>query len=316
MKTNLGISDMALNDTFEGFYILSSVRQLVSSKGSPYLNMMLSDCSGSINAMAWDYSGPITDKDEGKVIKVRGSVSEYKGALQVTVDRIRLATDADTYKVSDLVPTAPIDVERELKAVRNLIASIEDVDYRRICETMLQRYMGSFADIPAAKSVHHSFLHGLLMHTSSMMKTADHLALQYKDVVDRSLLLAGTFLHDFGKRLEFTFSDLGLVTSYSVKGQLLGHLVMGAQDVAEISRELSIPGEKSMLLQHLILSHHGVPEYGAAVEPKCAEAELLSYIDLIDSRMEIYREALADMKVGEVSESTVFGLGKRVYRHM
>ena len=316
MKNNLGISDMMLNDTFEGFYILSSVRQLVSSKGSPYLNMMLSDCSGTINAMVWDYSGPITDKDKGSVIKVRGSVSEYKGTLQVTVDRIRLATNTDNYKISDLVPTAPIDAEQELETVRKLISSIEDSDYRRICEIMLQRYMQSFINIPAAKSVHHSFLHGLLMHTSNMMKTADHLAFQYKDIVDRSLLITGTFLHDFGKRQEFTFSDLGLVTSYSIKGQLLGHLVMGAQDVAEISRELSIPGEKSMLLQHLILSHHGVPEYGAAVEPKCAEAELLSYIDLIDSRMEIYREALADMKVGEVSESTIFGLGKRVYRHM
>ena len=316
MKTGLKISDMVLNDTFEGFYILSSVRQLTSSKGAPYLNTMLSDCSGNINAMVWDYTGPITDKDKGKVIKVRGSVTEYKGAPQVTVDRIRLASESDHYNISDLVPTAPIDVEQELANVRGLIASIEDSDYRRICETMLHRYTQSFVDIPAAKSVHHNFLHGLLMHTSNMMKTADHLALQYKEIVDRSLLLAGTFLHDFGKRLEFTFSDLGLVTSYSVKGQLLGHLVMGAQDVAEISRELSIPEEKSILLQHLILSHHGIPEYGAAVEPKCAEAELLSYIDLIDSRMEIYREAFADIEVGEVSESTIFGLGKRVYRHM
>lgn len=316
MKTNLRVIDMAINDSFEGFYLLASIRRLISSKGAPYLSTMLSDCSGSINAMVWDYTGSLADKDEGKVIKVRGTVTEYKGALQVTVDRIRLANDVDPYNISDLVPTAPVDVEQELSAVRNLIVSIEDSDYRSICEAMLQQYIQSFTNIPAAKSVHHSFLHGLLMHTSNMMKTADHLALQYKGIVDRSLLIAGTFLHDLAKRLEFTFSELGLVTSYSIKGQLLGHLVMGAQDVAEISRELGIPDEKSVLLQHLILSHHGIPEYGAAVEPKCAEAELLSYIDLIDSRMEIYREAFDDIEVGNVSENAVLGLGKRVYRHM
>lgn len=316
MKINLGISDMTLNDSFEGFYILDSARQLVTSKGAPYLSTVLSDCSGSINAMVWDYSGSITEKDAGKVIKVRGSVSEYKGSLQVTVDRIRLAVDSDTYSISDLVPTAPIDVESEMADVRNLIAGIEDADYRRICEAMLQRYAEIFISIPAGKRVHHSFLHGLLMHTSNMMKTADHLSRLYGKIVNRSLLVAGTFLHDFGKRLEFTLSDLGLVTNYSIKGQLLGHLVIGAQDVAEISRELGVPEEKSVLLQHLILSHHGVPEHGAAVEPKCAEAELLSYIDLIDSRMEIYREAFFDISIGEISETVVFGLGKRVYRHM
>lgn len=108
----------------------------------PYLNTILSDCSGSINAMVWDYSGPVTEKDAGKVIKVRGSVSEYKGSLQVTVDRIRLAVDSDTYNISHLVPTAPIDIESEMADVRNLIAGIEDTDYRRICAAMLQRYFG------------------------------------------------------------------------------------------------------------------------------------------------------------------------------
>ena len=159
------------------------------------------------------------------------------------------------------------------------------------------------------------FLSGLLMHTLNMLRLADFLAMQYADTVDRSLLLAGTLLHDFGKEQEFTFSDLGLVTDYSTKGQLLGHLVMGAQEVGEAAAQLGIPEEKSVLLQHLLLSHHGEPQFGAAVLPQCAEAELLSLIDQIDSRMEIYREVLAPLKAGEFSQR-VFALdNRRVYKH-
>ena len=152
------------------------------------------------------------------------------------------------------------------------------------------------------------------MHTANMMAMADFLSGQYASVIDRSLLLTGTLLHDFAKEIEFRFSDLGIVTDYSVKGQLLGHLVMGAQEVAQVCAELGTPEEKSLLLQHMILSHHGEPEYGAAVKPMFAEAELLSYIDMVDSRMEIYAELLPSVAEGSFS-SRVFALDKRIYHH-
>ena len=108
-------------------------------------------------------------------------------------------------------------------------------------------------------------------------------------------------------------TDLGLVTGYSARGQLLGHLVMGAQEAAEVARQVNMPEEKSVLLQHLILSHHGEPEFGAAVVPMCPEGELLSLIDKLDSRMEIYREELEKLQPGEVSRR-IFALDKRIYR--
>jgi 3'-5' exoribonuclease len=147
-----------------------------------------------------------------------------------------------------------------------------------------------------------------------MLQTADFLAGMYRSVIDRNLLIAGTLLHDFAKCKEFTTSSLGLVTDYSMKGQLLGHLVMGAHEVANIAAELKIPEEKSVLLQHLILSHHGEPDFGAAVRPMCAEGELLSYIDMIDSRMEIYRETLEEIPAGEFSKR-IFALDRRIYHH-
>ena len=265
--------------------------------------------------MVWDYAGPISGADTGKVVKVRGEISEYKGSMQITVEKIRLAGADDRYDVAALVPTAPIDADATLRDVRELVASIKDKDYRLIAETLLNRNLEAFMTIPAAKSVHHAFLHGLLMHTSYMLKTADFLSNLYGEVVNRSLMLTGTLLHDFKKREEFGFSELGLVTEYTVKGQLLGHLVMGAQEIAGVAIELGIPEEKSILLQHMVLSHHGTPEWGAAVRPMCAEAELLSYIDLIDSRMEIYKESHETTPIGEFSDR-IFALdGKRIYHH-
>ena len=315
MEYDLPIARMARGIDIEGFYLLKSAFPKVTVSGKPFLTAVLADESGTIEAKVWDYSGPIGERDAGKVIKVRGSVSDYRGALQVTVDKLRHAAEDDHVDVSRLVRVAPIDRAGAYADITRLVSTLEDADYRAVCEEMLRRHEDAFRTIPAAKSVHHSFLSGLLMHTYNMLRLADFLAAQYADTVNRSLLLAGTLLHDFGKEREFTFSELGLVTDYSTKGQLLGHLVMGAQEIAALSAELDLPEEKAMLLEHLILSHHGEPEFGAAVLPQCAEAELLSLIDQIDSRMEIYREALAPLKSGEFSQR-IFALdNRRIYKH-
>jgi len=317
MEVGLSIAQMQRGMDVEGFYLLKAAFAKVTASGKPFLSAVLADTSGTIEAKVWDYSGPIGARadDAGRVVKIRGSVSEYRGALQVSVHRIRMAEAADTYDKSLLVPTAPIDADAALADVQRLVASIADADYRSVAETMLARHLDAFRRIPAGKTVHHSFLSGLLMHTYNMLRAADFLAGLYPEVIDRSLLLTGTLLHDFAKEREFVFSDLGIVTEYSTAGQLLGHLVMGAQEVAAIAAELDLPEEKATLLEHLILSHHGQPEFGAAVLPQCAEAELLSLVDQIDSRMEIYREVLAPLKAGEFSQR-VFALdNRRVYKH-
>lgn len=314
MEYNKLIMDMTLGDDVEGFYILKAAYPKTTASGKPFLSATLSDKTGAIEIKVWDYTGPIASADEGKVVKIRGNVGEYRGTPQITVDRIRLADENDQYDVSALVPVAPIDVEATMDELKVLIASIKDEDYRKVCQIFLEQHYDAWKNTPAAKSVHHGFLSGLLMHTTTMLKIADFLAGLYGDIIDRSLLLAGTFLHDFGKQQEFTLSQLGLVTDYSVKGQLLGHLVMGAQEVAKLAAVIGTPEDKAVLLQHMILSHHGEPEFGAAVKPICAESELLSQIDMIDSRMEIYRETLQDMQVGEVS-NRIFALDKRVYKH-
>lgn len=315
MEYNKSVQDMVPGDKVEGFYLLKEAYQKVSSNGKPFLSAVIADKTGTIDVKVWDYSGPVgAQEDIGKVVKIRGDVSEFKGSPQLSLSNVRMALPEDNCDTSRLVAVAPIDRDETLEKVRALIASLEDSDYRQVAQRMLETHLEAFRSIPAAKSVHHSFLSGLLMHTANMLQLADFLAGLYPQVIDRSLLLTGTLLHDFAKEIEFQFSELGIVTDYSLKGQLLGHMVMGAQEVSNVCTELGTPEEKNLLLQHMILSHHGEPEFGAAVRPEFAEAELLSYIDLVDSRMEIYSETLPSVPAGSFS-GRIFALDKRIYHH-
>ena len=308
------LSDFHVGDSFTGFFILKNVRNMVTNSGKPYLACSLADASMMVEAKVWDYAGPIGPAEEGKIAKVQCVMQEFKGALQIKVERIRMASPQDQYELSDLVPVAPIDRDDAWMQILQTVETMTDGDYRAVCREFLHRHGEGLKSIPAAKSVHHGFVGGLLMHTSFMLETAEFLAGRYSAVIDRDLLLAGTLLHDIAKLEEFAVSELGMVTEYSVKGQLLGHLVLGAQEVKEVAEALNIPEEKSILLQHLLLSHHGQPEFGAAVVPMCAEAELLNYIDNIDAKMEIYRENLEKTQPGTFSPR-IFALEKRIYNH-
>lgn len=314
MEYNKTIQTMTPGDEVEGFYILKTATPKVAANGKPFLTGAISDRTGAMELKVWDYTGPLSAADEGTVVKVRGTVGEYRGTPQFTAGRIRPAAEDDPVDVSALVPTAPIDRRRVMEELRETVNTIADPDYRAVAEDMLTAHGNALEAIPAAKSVHHAFLGGLLMHTANMLRLADFLAGMYPETVDRSLLLAGTLLHDMAKEQEFVFSQLGLATDYSVRGQLLGHLVMGAQETAAAAARLGVPEEKSVLLQHLILSHHGEPEFGAAVRPLCAEAELLSLIDAIDSRMEIYRETYETMDADTFSPR-IFALEKKIFKH-
>ena len=309
------INEMRPGDGVQGFFILRDAARKVTATGKPFLSGTASDSSGSVEIKMWDYSGPIGPEDNGKVVKLAGKVSEYRGAPQISVEKLRLADENDVYSTDDLVPVAPIDRDEAYRGVRAMLEGLADADCRAVCLEMLDRAGDGFYKTPAAKSVHHSFVGGLLMHTWSMMRTADFLSGLYAGTVNRSLLIAGAFLHDLAKMREYDVSELGLVSDYTVSGMLVGHLVMGAMDVRDVCLDLGICEEKSVLLQHMVLSHHGKPEFGAAVACQCAESELLSYIDMIDSRMEIYAETFEKTETGEFSER-VFALdGKRLYKH-
>lgn len=308
------IKNIKVGNNIEGFYLLDTMTvKSISGGRSTIMLATLRDETGSIGAKIWNYDGPVTSNDAGNVVYVEGVVGEYNGALQATLSEFRIASKEEFSGVKGLVPSAPDDATDLWKVIYNAKDSIQDPDYKKVCCKLLS--LEEFREIPAGKSVHHAFLHGLLMHTATMAKAAMALADIYGGFINRDLLIAGVLLHDIGKIKEFDLSPLGLVSQYSTEGQLMGHLVIGAQMVADAAKEIEMPADKALLLQHLILSHHGEPEYGAAVRPTCAEAFLLHNIDVMDARMETYREQLGQMQVGEMS-NVIPALDARVYRHV
>ena len=311
------ISTLREGERINEIFLCKSKQTAMTKSGKPYDNVILQDKTGTLDAKIWDVgSVGIEEFDAMDYIAITGDITSFQGNLQCSIKRARKVNEGE-YDPADYLPVSDKDVEVMYKELMGFIGSVKNQYLSQLLHSFFdnKEFERRFKFHSAAKSVHHGFLSGLLMHTLNMLRLADFLSAQYADTVNRSLLLTGTLLHDFAKEQEFTFSELGLVTDYSTKGQLLGHLVMGAQEVAAIAAELDLPEEKATLLEHLILSHHGQPEFGAAVLPQCAEAELLSLVDQIDSRMEIYREVLAPLKAGEFSQR-VFALdNRRVYKH-
>ena len=144
MEYNKLIKDMSLGDEVEGFYVLKAAYPKITANGKPFLSATLSDRTGAIEIKVWDYSGPISSADEGKVVKIRGNVSEFRGTPQITVDRIRLADENDQYDISALVPVAPIDVDATMVELESLLTSIEDADFRKVCQIILERHYAAW----------------------------------------------------------------------------------------------------------------------------------------------------------------------------
>lgn len=308
------IANFAVGDNITNVcYLLKETNVEKGRDGRPYLSGILADKDSEIVLRHWDYKGSIDANDSGTIVCVSGTVGEYKGKPQLVLNFIRKALPLDKYNEDELVPVADINVEKTTALVKRLLSSIADDELRKVCEAVYVKYEADFTSYPAAKSVHHAFKSGLLMHTASMMRVANGLSALYP-IINRDLLLAGTFLHDIGKKFEYVLSPLGLVTDYSIEGNLLGHLVIGADVVRDACAELVVDPEKTMLLRHMLLSHHGEPEYGAAKRPATPEAYLLSEIDRMDSRMAIITEAISEVEPGKMSDPIGTLGGQRLYK--
>lgn len=274
-----------------GFCIIKSVEVKTSSKGSRYVDMILSDSEGEINAKIWNWEDRFALLKAGDIVKVGGSVTEYNGSDQLRVEDIRLAEEKDNINPADLVKTADYDSEVMYNELYTIALAFEDSDYKNLVCAILQENKEKLLMWPAAFKLHHAVRGGLLYHTLSIARLAQSVAKIYP-FVDTDLLLTGVILHDIAKLSEFEVNETGIATGYSIRGNLLGHLADGAIAIRKKSEQLGVPMEKSILVEHMILSHHGEPEFGAAVRPMFIEAELLSELDLLDSRVYEMREAV------------------------
>ena len=295
----MNFKDIGNNGAVEGFAVIKQCEKKMTKNGSYYLDLVLSDKDGEIFAKLWDYNEAAHGKYETDMfVKIRGVISQYNGHDQLKIDRIRPVIESDNVDVSDFVKSADYSGEEMYNHLLSLVNAFKDEDLKKVVSYLLEENKERILYFPAAIRLHHAIRGGLLMHTASIVKLCESVCKVYP-FVNRELLLSGAILHDIAKTVEFDVKETGIASGYTVPGNLLGHLVMGAMMVKEASQKLNIDSEKSMLLQHMILSHHGEPEFGAAVRPLFLEAELLSQLDLMDARVYEIMDAVNGIEKGE-----------------
>ena len=305
------LSDIKRDDRFEGYLIVRSAEQRASANGKNYLDMTLADKSGSINAKMWD--GTVQPPLAGSIVKVRATGNEFNGRMQLRVEKIRAAESRDQVDMSALIPCAPRDPNEMLGEVVRAADHIADPDLRRITCELLDRAGDQLLTFPAAKQMHHAERSGLLHHMTTMLRAANAIMSVYPQL-NPSLLTAGVIVHDLAKIDEMDADTLGLVSDYSVDGKLLGHIVRGVVNIQLAAEKTKASPAKALLLQHMVLSHHGIPDYGSPIAPKFPEAEVLNTIDTLDARLFEMDEALSRAMPGGFSEK-VWGLDNRqLYR--
>lgn len=297
-------------DSVENFFLIHRATQGVTAQGKDYMTLFLQDKSGDIEAKLWTVS-----KEDMQILKpetivwVKGDVINYRGRKQMKVNKFRLANPEDGFKTQDFVDGAPLSPDEIQENISHYILDIENANLQRITRHLLKKYQDKFFTYPAASSHHHNFASGLSYHVLTMLEIAKSLCNIYP-LLNRSLLYSSIILHDLGKVRELSGP---VATTYTVEGNLLGHISIASDEVAEAAKELGIDGEEVMLLRHMILAHHGKMEFGSPKLPHLKEAEILFFIDNIDAKMNMFEKAYKKTPKGQFTER-IFGLeGRQFY---
>ena len=276
-------------ETFAGFLLAQEVAFKTSAKGSEYLEVKLADASGDLKGFLWDLRAIEGDMNlvvSDAFLRVKGQVSAYNGRLQLRLDKVRFAQDSEIGDFARFFPTSPrplADMYQELDAA---VARTRDPWIRRLLERMFIEdadLRAAFGKAPAAKSLHHVYLGGLLEHTLSVLGMAERACLHYGEL-NRDLVVAGVLLHDVGKTAELTYERS---FGYSDAGNLLGHISMEADWISRAAALIpDFPEALRLQILHIVLSHHGRLEYASPVLPKTPEALLVHYLDDLDGKLE------------------------------
>ena len=301
------ISELNDHEHIEGQFLVGNVSKGVNTNGGAYLSVELRDASGSIVGKKWD----ATPLDEqifivGNVINIAGETNKYKEQLQLKVLSAELVS-LEEIDVEKFVKAPPVSKETLIKRFNDHVASIKNEDCLKILKYMIDKFGEKIFSYPAAVSIHHEYSSGLLMHSVTMADIVSSLCEIYD--ADRDLVVTGCLLHDMGKIIEL---EGPIVFKYSTEGKLLGHISIMAAEIRKAAEELKISSEIPLLLEHMVLSHHGQLEFGSPVLPSTKEALLLSLVDNLDSKMVVVNKALQDVNPGNFSNK-VFPLDNRSF---
>lgn len=311
---NKKIIDFEVGDQVTGYFMVKRNEVRTSAANKKYLDIDLMDSSGFINTKLWDADELLQMMFKvGEILYIKSVVNSWRNQKQLKITEYRTINDSDNISKSDFIPSAPISPTILYDFISETINNFKDEELKTIVNAIILDKKEDFLYYPAAKANHHSIRHGLMYHIYRMLKTATALKAVYENI-NIDLLHAGIILHDICKINEMKTNQMGLVDDYTVEGNLLGHIAMGVELVGNYGKSLKIDRELVLLLQHMMLSHHGIPEYGSPVPPMFLEAELLNQIDVIDARVYDFEKQDSMLKAGEMSEP-VFSLDRRrVYK--
>jgi 3'-5' exoribonuclease len=286
------ITDIKAGDVVDDVFVLAE--KILSQKrdGKNFLNVILSDKTGTLKGVVWDNVDQIAAAvTSGDFVSIRGTVGEYKGTLQLVVKAMDVCTH-EAVDPSDFLPATSRDIDGMFERLVTITASLTTPYLKKLFDAFWkdEGFVRKFKTAPAAKKMHHAYIGGLLEHTLSMTSLADKVAGHYSGI-DRDLLISGAVLHDIGKTDEFEYQ---FKIDYTDEGRLLNHIVIGLKMVDEkLSGIEDFPEDQILLLKHMMVSHHGAREFGSPEPPKTIEAVLLNYIDEIDSKVNGIRDFMA-----------------------
>lgn len=269
----------------------------LTKAGKPYESVILQDKTGTLDGKIWDVNSQgIGEFDALDYIYVMGDITSFQGALQMNIKRVRKAQEGE-FNPADYLPVSQKDISVMYQELLGYVNSIKNLYLRQVLEKFFRNeaFAKRFQSHSAAKSVHHGFVGGLLEHTLSVTKFCDFYVTMYP-MLSRDLLLTAAMLHDIGKLEEL--SDFPQ-NDYTDDGQLLGHIMIGAELVGSVIRQIpGFPPKLAAELKHCILSHHGELEYGSPKKPAIMEAVALNFADNTDAKLETMKEALENVPEG------------------
>ena len=285
------IQDYREGNKFSGTYLCKQRQILKSKAGKTYWSLILQDKTGTIDGKIWEISGAIEEFDSMDYIACEGTVTSFQGNLQVNITRVRKADEGE-YDPADYIPCSKKNMEDMMKELTAFIDSVKNPYLNQLLKAYFvddAEFIKDFKAHSAAKSVHHSFMGGLIEHTLAVTRICDLLAGQYSRI-NRDLLITAAILHDVGKVYELTAFP---ANDYSDDGNLMGHIYIGAHKIENTcdSIEGFPAGTKSELI-HCILSHHGKLEFGSPKTPGIIEAIALHMADNTDAKLQIMTETL------------------------
>lgn len=305
------LRETTVDEVFEIYVLIKQADVRIAKNGKKFIAFTFQDTSGSMDGKYWDASeDEIQRFSAGQVVFLNGKREVYQGNPQVKIIHLRTVQDNEPNDPGLYMESAPIKKDELIEELNQYVFEITNAHWNRIVRYILAKYQKEFFDYPAAKRNHHAFAGGLSFHTVTMLRLAKAICEQYP-IINPSLLYSGIILHDLGKVIELS-GPVG--TEYTLEGNLVGHIVIADEEVVKACMALKIDDhiEDVIVLKHVILSHHGLLEYGSPVRPRVLEAEVLNMIDTMDASIQMLSGSLKQIEPGESTER-IFGLDNRSF---